>query len=54
MVKLEQERAAQETKKAAEERRKRQEEARRVKKFLEAAFDGDNEELESLLEEVGS
>ena len=54
VVKMEQKRAAKEREREAEQRRKRQEELRRVKKFLEAAFDGDCEELQSLLNEVKS
>ena len=36
----------------AEERRKRREEVNRQKRMLEAAFDGEIEEMEKLLKEV--
>ena len=52
MAKMEQEKAAKERERETEQRRKRQEEAKRVKRFLEASFDGDCGELESLLNEV--
>lgn len=52
MVRMEQDKAAKEREREENERRKRREEAKRVKRFLEAAFDGDNSEIESILGEV--
>ncbi len=49
---MEQEKAAREREREYELRRKKQEETKRVKRFLEASFDGDCEELESILNEV--
>ncbi|XP_044540696.1 IQ motif and ankyrin repeat domain-containing protein 1 [Gracilinanus agilis] len=53
MVKREQEQARREREKEEEERRKRQEEQMRKKQMLEAAFDGDVEEMRAVLKEVG-
>ena len=52
MVQMEREEAEKERKKEEEERKRRREEAKRRTRILEAAFDGDNEELMSVLEEV--
>ena len=52
MVRMEQERSAKEMEREAELRRKKQAEVKRIKKFLEAAFDGEFEILQSLLSEV--
>lgn len=52
MVKMEQERATKEREKEEQERRKRREEAARVKRMLEAAFDGDKKEIGTILQEV--
>lgn len=49
---MEREQAEQERKKEEEERRKRKEEAKRQSRILEAAFDGDNDEILAVLEEV--
>ena len=49
---MEQQRAAQESKKREEELRKRREESNRIKRFLDAAFDGDCNEINKLLGEV--
>ena len=38
--------------KEEEERRRRREEQQRRKRMLEAAFDGDNHEIETVLKEV--
>ena len=53
LVKLEQEQAEREYQKEQEERRRRAQEAKRRKRFLDAAFDGDNDELLAILKEVG-
>lgn len=52
MVKLEQERAEQQFKREEEERRKKREQAKRIKRMLEAAFDGEMAQIKSLLSEV--
>ena len=52
MVRMEQERSAKEMEREVELRRKKQAEVKRIKKFLEAAFDGEREVLQSLLSEV--
>lgn len=52
MVQMEREEAEKERKKEEEERKRRKEEAKRRARLLEAAFDGDNEEILSVLEEV--
>lgn len=49
---MEREEAECERKKEEEERRKRKEEAKRKSRILEAAFDGDNDEILTVLEEV--
>lgn len=49
---MEREEAERERKKEEEERRKRKEEAKRKSRILEAAFDGDNDEILTVLEEV--
>lgn len=49
---MEREQAELERKKEEEERRKRKEEAKRQSRILEAAFDGDNDEILAVLEEV--
>ena len=54
LVKLEQEQAEREYQKEQAERRERAEQVKRYKRFLEAAFDGDNDEIEAILKEVGS
>lgn len=51
---MEREEAERERKKEEEERRKRKEEAKRKSRILEAAFDGDNDEILAVLEEVKS
>ena len=52
MAKLEQERAEQQRKKDEEALRRRKEHLRRIKRMLEAAFDGDTDEIRKLLREV--
>jgi len=49
---MEREEAEKERKKEEEERRKRKEEAKRKSRILEAAFDGDNDEILAVLDEV--
>lgn len=49
---MEREEAERERKKEEEERRKRKEESKRKSRILEAAFDGDNDEILAVLEEV--
>lgn len=49
---MEQERAEKERLREEEERRKRKLEAARIKRMLEAAFDGENDDIITLLEEV--
>lgn len=51
---MEREQAELERKKEEEERRKRREEAKRQSRILEAAFDGDNDEILAALEEVSN
>lgn len=52
MARLERERAEEERKREEEAMRKRKEHARRIKRMLEAAFDGDNQEINKLINEV--
>lgn len=52
LVKMEQERAAVERMREDEVRKKKREETQRIKRFLEAAFDGDNDEIQMILNEV--
>ncbi|KAL5457168.1 hypothetical protein EMCRGX_G034412 [Ephydatia muelleri] len=52
MVKLEQERAEKERQREEERRRREREEAKRVKRMLEAAFDGEDKEIGAVLDEV--
>nr|XP_022312740.1 putative IQ motif and ankyrin repeat domain-containing protein [Crassostrea virginica] len=52
LVKMEQEKAEKERQKEEEERRRKREEAKRKKRMLEAAFEGDIEEIENILKEV--
>lgn len=52
LVQMEREEAERERKKEEEERRKRKEEAKRRSRILEAAFDGDNDKILSVLDEV--
>ena len=49
---MEQEQAEKERQKEQEERRRRAEELKRKKRMLEAAFEGDNEEIIQILKEV--
>ena len=49
---MEREEAEKERQKEEEERKRRKEEANRRKRILEAAFDGDNDEILAVLEEV--
>ncbi|XP_078009988.1 IQ motif and ankyrin repeat domain-containing protein 1 isoform X1 [Phascolarctos cinereus] len=53
MVKREQEEARREREKEEEQRRRRLEEQKRRKRMLEAAFEGDVEEMKAVLREVG-
>ncbi|XP_048763546.2 IQ motif and ankyrin repeat domain-containing protein 1-like isoform X2 [Ostrea edulis] len=52
LVKMEQEKAEKERQKEEEERRRKREETKRKKRMLEAAFEGDVEEIENILKEV--
>ncbi|KAL5017302.1 hypothetical protein ScPMuIL_006891 [Solemya velum] len=52
LVKMEQEQAEKERKKEEEERRRKKEERMRKKRILEAAFDGDNDAILTILKEV--
>ena len=52
MVQMEREQAERERVKEEEERRRRREEQQRKKRMLEAAFDGDNDESDTVLNEV--
>lgn len=52
MVLMEREQAERERVKEEEERRRRREEQQRRKRMLEAAFDGDNHEIDAVLKEV--
>lgn len=52
MARLEQERAEQQQKREEEARKRQREHARRIKRMLEAAFDGDTGEIKKLLKEV--
>ncbi|XP_038057006.1 IQ motif and ankyrin repeat domain-containing protein 1-like isoform X2 [Patiria miniata] len=52
MVKREQERAEEEHRKEMEERQRRKLRQQRIKRFLEAAFDGENDEILMVLKEV--
>ncbi|KAL9980920.1 hypothetical protein ACROYT_G009562 [Oculina patagonica] len=52
LVQMEREEAEKERKKEEEERRKRKEEAKRRSRILEAAFDGDNDEILAVLDEA--
>ncbi|XP_033122921.1 putative IQ motif and ankyrin repeat domain-containing protein [Anneissia japonica] len=52
MVKKEQERAELEREKEEEERRRKKAELKRRKRFLEAAFDGEKDELQIILQEI--
>lgn len=49
---MEQEKAEKERQKEEEERRRKREEVKRKKRMLEAAFEGDIEEIENILKEV--
>ena len=49
-----QEEAERQYQKEQEQRRIRQEKVKRQKRFLEAAFDGDNDELSIILKEVNT
>lgn len=50
---MEQEKAEKERQKEEEERKRKREEVKRKKRMLEAAFEGDIEEIENILKEVG-
>lgn len=52
LVQIEREEAEKERKKEEEERRKRKEETKRRTRILEAAFDGDNDEILAVLDEA--
>jgi hypothetical protein len=54
LVKMEQEKAEKERQKEEEERKQQRELIKRRKRMLEAAFDGDNDEIENVLHEVGA
>jgi len=52
MVQMEQEKAEKLRQKEEEERRRKREEKQRMKRMLEAAFDGDTDEMATILKEV--
>lgn len=52
MVKMEQEEAERRQQKEDEERRRKKEEQKRIKRMLEAAFDGDLDQMKDILKEV--
>ncbi|RUS72886.1 hypothetical protein EGW08_019346 [Elysia chlorotica] len=52
MVKMEQEEAERRQQKEDEERRRKKEEQKRIKRMLEAAFDGDIDQMKEILKEV--
>ena len=52
LVKMEQEQAEKERQKEEEERKRKREMAKRRKRMLEAAFDGDNDEINTVIKEV--
>lgn len=49
---MEQEKAEKQRQKEEEERRRKKEEKQRMKRMLEAAFDGDCDEMTTVLKEV--
>ena len=51
---MEQEQAEKERQKEEEERKRKREMAKRRKRMLEAAFDGDNDEINTVLKEVNT
>lgn len=52
IAKQRQKEAEEEARKEAEERKRRAEEKKRIKRMLEAAFDGDVDEMKTILQEV--
>ena len=52
LARLERERAEREREKEEAERKKKREQMQRVKRMLEAAFDGDTQEINTILKEV--
>ena len=52
LVKMQQEEAERERAKEEEERRKKRERIKRFKRMLESAFDGDLDDMKSILKEV--
>ena len=52
MAKLEQERAEKQRQREEDALRKKKDHLKRIKRMLEAAFDGDIEEMKKLLKEV--
>ena len=52
LVKMEQEQAEKERQKEEDERKRKRELAKRRKRMLEASFDGDNDEINTILKEV--
>ena len=51
---MEQEQAEKDRLKGEEERKRKRDAAKRQKRMLEAAFDGDNDELKMILKEVNT
>ena len=51
-MKMEREKDEREWKQAEEERRKRREELQRIKRMLEASFEGEDDEIRAVLKEV--
>ncbi len=54
VARMQQEQQERQYQKDKEERRRRREAARRQRRFLEAAFDGNNDELQLILKEVSA
>lgn len=52
IVKMERERDEKERQQVEEERKRRREEIQRIKRMLEASFDGDIDEIKTVLKEV--
>ena len=53
LARLERQRAEQEREQEEAARKRKREEMKRIKRILEAAFDGDTQEIKAVLKEVG-
>ena len=53
LARLERQRAEQEREREEAARKRKREEMKRIKRILEAAFDGDTQEIKAVLKEVG-